>query len=120
MSKEVQEQLNQITQNIVAKFKPERIVLFGSYASGKPSEDSDFDLLVIKNTKLRPIDRDREVRRVLPADRKKGVDLIIITPQEADRAFREKNIFINKLFNEGKELYAKDKRDFGLVKKSRR
>ncbi|KKQ18682.1 MAG: polymerase beta domain protein region protein [Berkelbacteria bacterium GW2011_GWA1_36_9] len=120
MSSEIQEQLNLIVQSIIRETQPERIILFGSYANGKPRKDSDFDLFIVKNTTLRSVDRDQEIRKVLPFNRKKGVDLIVLTSQEVDQAFREKNIFIHKIFKEGKELYAKNKRIYGLVQKSSR
>ena len=41
--------LRQITRRIVDEFQPERIVLFGSYAYGKPTINSDIDILVVSN-----------------------------------------------------------------------
>jgi uncharacterized protein len=40
-------QIQAFSQQIVEKFQPERIILFGSYAYGQPTEDSDVDLLII-------------------------------------------------------------------------
>lgn len=115
MSREIQEQLNQIVQSIIREAQPERIILFGSYASGKPRKDSDFDLFIIENSRLRQIDRDREIRKILPHNRTKGVDLLVYTPQEIARAIAEKNVFVNKIFREGKELYAKNRRSQELA-----
>ena len=39
------------------EYKPKKIILFGSYAYGNPTEESDIDFLIIKNTDKRPIDR---------------------------------------------------------------
>lgn len=115
MSREIQEQLDQITHAIIRNYQPERIVLFGSYANGKPRRDSDFDLFIVKETQLRQIDRDREIRKILPPNRKKGVDLIVLTPQEVYRALDEKNIFLDKIIKKGKNLYVKNKRSPGLA-----
>jgi len=38
-------------QKIKTAYEPEKVILFGSYAYGKPTKDSDVDLLIIKNTK---------------------------------------------------------------------
>ncbi len=57
-----QEQINQIVKTIVAGYSPQEIILFGSYASGTPSRDSDIDLLVIKDDHLSKIERNRAVR----------------------------------------------------------
>ena len=42
--------LEEMNRRLVAEFQPERITLFGSYAWGAPTEDSDVDLLVIMST----------------------------------------------------------------------
>ena len=54
------EQIAQLTARIVAAERPEKIILFGSYASGTATEDSDVDLLVISRSDLPR--REREVR----------------------------------------------------------
>ena len=46
-----------IVQKIVDGVSPEKIILFGSYAYGNPTADSDLDLLVIMETQARPVDR---------------------------------------------------------------
>ena len=57
-------------QRIVAGYAPEAIILFGSHAYGTPHEDSDIDLLIIKQTEKRPIDRASDIRQLL-----EGLDL---------------------------------------------
>lgn len=51
MIKLYQEEIKKITTKIVKKYKPEKIILFGSFTWGKPTKDSDVDLLIIKNIK---------------------------------------------------------------------
>lgn len=46
-----QKEIKKITGQIVEKYKPEKIILFGSWAYGKPKENSDIDLMVIKKNK---------------------------------------------------------------------
>ena len=50
----IQEQIDEIKRRIVENFKPEKIILFGSYADGNPKEDSDLDLLIIKDSNYSP------------------------------------------------------------------
>ncbi|MFZ2631139.1 MAG: nucleotidyltransferase domain-containing protein [Desulfosalsimonadaceae bacterium] len=57
-----QEQINQVVKTIVAGYSPQEIILFGSYASASPSNDSDIDPLVIKDDHLPKIERNRAVR----------------------------------------------------------
>ena len=58
-------QIQGIVDQIVAGFSPRRIILFGSYANGLPDPDSDVDLLVIMDTRLRPVDQAAAIRRSL-------------------------------------------------------
>ncbi|MBI5166241.1 MAG: nucleotidyltransferase domain-containing protein [candidate division NC10 bacterium] len=55
----------EIVEKIKKEYQPSRIILFGSYVYGKPDKDSDIDLLIIKDTQDRPIDRRVTVRRIV-------------------------------------------------------
>ena len=74
------EQIKQFCEQIVREFKPEKIILFGSYAYGTPTEDSDVDLMVVMPHEGHPaykaIEIDRAVRRQFP------LDLLVRSPQE--------------------------------------
>jgi len=76
-----QEQINEITKRIVRKFKPQRIILFGSYANGTPTEQSDLDLLIIKDSEFPSRLQNRKVRKILSGLRV-PVDVIVKTPEE--------------------------------------
>ena len=60
-----QEQIEKIVKRIIDNYNPEKSVLFGSYAYGHPAEDSDLDLLVVKNSDMPRHKRAREIRRYL-------------------------------------------------------
>lgn len=107
MSEEIENELNVITKTIIREARPERIILFGSYATGSEKEGSDFDLFIIKKTSKRQIERDREIRRKLPENRTIGVDLLVYNPNEVKQALKEENVFLNKIIKEGKNLYVK-------------
>jgi len=47
-----EDKISEIVNKIAFGYNPEKIILFGSYAAGNPSEDSDLDLFVIKETDL--------------------------------------------------------------------
>ena len=72
--------LERILAVLINEYKPEKIILFGSLASGEVHEGSDLDLVIIKDTSQRPIDRQVEVYRLTKPDI--GIDLFIYTPQE--------------------------------------
>ena len=58
------EQINEVIEKIVINVNPEKIYLFGSYASGTPTIDSDLDLLVIKDTDAPIYKRNTEVKNI--------------------------------------------------------
>jgi len=76
-----QEQINEISRRIVRSFEPEKIILFGSYANGTPTEESDLDLLIIKDSDFPSRLQNRKVRRIL-SDLRVPVDAIVKTPEE--------------------------------------
>ncbi len=74
-----------IIDKIIEDYSPEKIILFGSYAYGEPSEDSDIDLLIIKNTDKRPVDRWIEVKRIIrDTTRTVPVSPLVYTEKEID------------------------------------
>lgn len=83
-------------------YKPEKIILFGSYASGKPHEESDVDLLVIKRTKEPFLERQVKVQLLLRSTT--PVDAFVFTPKEFEQA-RSKSILIQEAMEKGKLIY---------------
>lgn len=77
-------QIEELVRRIGRQFHPERIVLFGSYASGQTTDDSDVDLLVVAETTLPPHERYGAVRRLV-ADFPASFDIIVKTPEEYAR-----------------------------------
>jgi predicted nucleotidyltransferase len=66
MESDVSREIRNITPQIIEKYKPEKIILFGSAARGETTLDSDVDFLIIKReTPLYGADRIRELSRVL-------------------------------------------------------
>ncbi|MBC8525937.1 MAG: nucleotidyltransferase domain-containing protein [Candidatus Cloacimonetes bacterium] len=58
------EQIHEIVQTIVKGYNPKKIILFGSYVSGNPSEDSDLDMFLVKESKLPRYKRARQVHKL--------------------------------------------------------
>lgn len=98
------EQINEIVRRVVENYHPEKIVLFGSYAYGKPTEDSDLDLLIIKKETLPRHQRGREVRKNLRG-LKIAIDLIVYTDEEVQRWSAVSPAFITTIMKKGKVLY---------------
>ena len=90
---------------IASELKPEKIILFGSYAYGNPTPDSDVDLLVIMKTRARQIDRYLAVSNIL-YPREFPVDIIVKTPKEIQAELKKKgNFFMREVLSKGKVLY---------------
>lgn len=96
-------QIRKFSEAVAREFRPEKIVLFGSYGYGKPTEDSDVDLLVIM-----PFDRRRgrkslEIRRRIPASF--PLDLIVRTPEFIAQRLAWGDCFTQEILTKGKVLY---------------
>jgi len=98
--------LNAILKRLVENLDVVKIILFGSYASGRPTKDSDLDLLVIVNTKEKGIKRYAMVSELLEP-RKIPIDLIVRTPQEIRKRSKHFDPFIRDILKTGKVLYEK-------------
>ena len=76
--------LDEVVDRLVAEFRPSRVVLFGSWASGEAQRDSDIDLLVVTDSD-EPLDRRMarasRVLRGVPVP----VDVLVFTPAEVER-----------------------------------
>jgi len=97
-------QIEELGRRIGQKFHPERIVLFGSYASDQATEDSDVDLLVVAETSLPPHECYAAVRR-LAADFPASFDIIVKTPDEYARRRSVVNHIVYFADKYGRVLY---------------
>ena len=108
MEKEaVEKKIEEITRTIVEKFQPEKIILFGSWAWGKPTPDSDVDLLVVKDTDETRRERERKMTDVLyPAGI--AMDILVYTPAELEESInRKRNLFLEDIVHNGRVLFTK-------------
>ena len=95
-------------QKIVQELKPEKIILFGSYAYGTPNPHSDVDLLVVMKTNASPKDRSWAVSRLL-LPRPFPVDILVKTPKEVEKALESGDFFLKEILTRGKVLYDRNK-----------
>ena len=100
-------ELNKIVRQVIDAYRPEKIILFGSYAYGQPDVDSDLDLLIIKKTSERFIDRWISVRRIV-SDPKRTIPFepIVLTPEEVKERLEVGDQFIEEIIAKGEVLYA--------------
>ena len=103
---QVSEALDKIVQRIVEGYKPEKITLFGSYAYGRPRPDSDLDLLIVKQTNERPIDRRIAVRMLLRSLKLRPVVApIVVTQGEIASRLKMGDPFAEEIVTRGLVLY---------------
>ena len=100
----VSETLPEAVQRIAQALRPDKIILFGSYANGTPTPDSDVDLLVVMNTTASSKERSWAVSRLL-MPRPFPVDILVRTPKEIKQAFDKRDFFIEEIMTQGKVLY---------------
>jgi len=101
------QELNKIVKQVTDAYRPEKIILFGSYAYGEPHADSDLDLLIIKKTSERFINRWISVRQIVAnPDRSIPIDPIVLTPEELKERLAIGDQFIEEIVTKGDVLYA--------------
>lgn len=97
------EQIRDVARRIGEEFSPQRVILFGSYAYGKPTPDSDVDLLVITSFEGRSVKKSVEIRlKVRPPF---PVDLLVRTPEKVQERLAMGDGFMREILTKGKVLY---------------
>ena len=103
----VEPPIEEIARKIVEAFRPRRIVMFGSRARGEADEHSDFDLLVVGESK------EPRYRRAAPlysllADLPVEVEVVVYTPEEVREWSKVPQAFVTTALREGKVLYERE------------
>jgi predicted nucleotidyltransferase len=97
------EQIKSYVAKISEEFHPDKVILFGSYAYGKPTADSDVDLLVVMNDPNSISRPSLEIRRrVKPPF---PLDLIVKTPANIKKRLKMRDYFLQDVYKHGIVLY---------------
>lgn len=97
--------MDQTVQSIINQLKtyqPEKIILFGSYAYGKPTQNSDVDIAIIKKTTDSFHERQRKTRMMLKTTI--PVDIFVFTPEEFQRG-KKNNLLVKEIAEMGRVIY---------------
>ena len=100
--------IKEFSKQIGEQFHAERVILFGSYAQGQVTDDSDVDLLVIGQFEGRSVDKSVEIRMKLRP--KFPVDILIRTPEKVKQRIEMGDCFMQEIMKKGKVLYEADNR----------
>lgn len=95
-------ELKRIKKELIVKYRPQKIILFGSLVTNRIKKYSDIDLIIIKNTNKVFIDR--AIEAALLTQPNCAVDFLIYTPEEFRRMGLENNYFFNEIIK-GKIIY---------------
>lgn len=99
----IMDELERIVGVIIRGYGPEKIILFGSLASGKIREDSDIDLIVVKSTDKDPWDRSKEIDEIV--DHNVPIDILVYTPKEIEERLLVNDCFVKEFSEQGKVMY---------------
>jgi len=94
--------IRRFARQIAERFRPERIILFGSYAYGKPHSESDVDLMVIMPAKNVV---DQAVRIDLALEPPFSLDLMVRTPKQIERGVKDNDWFLREIIEKGMVVY---------------
>jgi predicted nucleotidyltransferase len=106
--------IRRFARQVAERFRPDKIILFGSYAYGKPHADSDVDILVIMPTRNQ---LDQAAQISIAIDPPFPLDIIVRTPHNLKWRLAEGDSFLLEITSKGKVLY--EAADGGMGPKSR-
>jgi predicted nucleotidyltransferase len=97
------DKITKLGKSIGREFKAEKVILFGSYAYGRPLPDSDVDLLVVMRFRGKGVWKSVEILNRLNPDF--SVDLLVRTPEVLRKRIRWNDFFLKEIMEKGKVLY---------------
>lgn len=105
MNREILGRLKKISERLKKNYNAEKVILFGSYARGEETEDSDVDLLVIAPRKERFFERIASAKRLI-RDLRNGLPVspIVLTPEETEKRQKIGDQFIMDILENGVSL----------------
>jgi predicted nucleotidyltransferase len=97
------ETIQEFNQRVVHKYRPNKIILFGSYATGAPTADSDVDILVILPFQGKSVEMSADILNQI--DPRFPIDLLVRTPEQVQDRLEKGDYFIQEIMRQGKVLY---------------
>jgi uncharacterized protein len=95
--------IKRVCAQIAREFHPQRIILFGSYAYGKPTPDSDVDLLVVMPLNGRSTEKAVEISSRL--EHRFPIDLLVRSPEEIRWRLAWNDFFLREATEKGLVMY---------------
>ncbi len=98
------DKIEHVARNMAISINAERVILFGSYARGDATDQSDVDFMIIAKSVLPRFKRSRELYKLL-RPHPFAMDIVVYTPQEIEKGKKTKVSFVSTVLKEGKTLY---------------
>jgi predicted nucleotidyltransferase len=95
--------IREIVQQIVERFRPQKVILFGSYAQGKPTQDSDVDLLVVMETNEQSLHAAARISAAI--DHPFPLDILVFRPSDLQASLERKGVFATEIMAKGIVLH---------------
>lgn len=99
------EELKVFIEGVKQGYRPDKIILFGSLASGNVNSTSDLDIIVVANTKENFWSRLKNISKY--CSHKVGMDVLVYTPEEFTRLLNTRTFFKKEVQEKGKIVYDK-------------
>lgn len=103
IKKYFQEEIKRITNQVIKNYQPQKIILFGSAARGDFNENSDVDMLIVKDAPGRRVDRIKNL--LFSVDYNLPFEPLVYTPQELKEREKLGDSFILEVLSQGQILY---------------
>lgn len=95
--------IQEMISRIALKFRPRKVILFGSYAYGRPRPESDVDLLIIMDTPLRETEQALRIRQYI--NPLFGVDFLVYQPTRLKERLELGDSFLKEITDQGVVMY---------------
>lgn len=103
---DAQRVIRKVVRRLIEDYQPQQVILFGSLAYGNPDQDSDIDLLIIKDTNETPLERRVRVRQLVSEpERRIPLSPLVLTPGELAHRLALSDPFYREIIDHGKVLY---------------
>jgi predicted nucleotidyltransferase len=100
------ENIEKAINEVAVELGASKAILFGSFAKGIDTSKSDVDVVFIKDTTIRFLDRlDRPLMLLYEKIKGRAIDVLVYTPDEFNRMLKDENRFIMQIHNQGKVVY---------------
>ena len=97
-------EIQNILEQLIHLYKPEKVILFGSLANGRVNQGTDIDLFIIKSdVPALGVDRIRQLDTIISYEL--ATDFIVYKPQEVEQRLQLGDPFVKSILEEGKVLY---------------